>query len=212
MIKYIFFDVAGTLLGKPKLFNRLSLALQQQGYAIDNMRLKYTHKLVSEVIHFPDKTDKTFYDFFNSELLLCLGIPPTQSLLDNIFSNCTYLPWEPFADTAILKELTIPLGIISNFNTSLKEKLNHHFGNIFQDVFVSEEVGLAKPNIAFYRHALERVGLEPGEILYIGDSMKLDIIPAQSLGIRTLLIDRDAFFSDSPFAIPSFHHILKYLN
>lgn len=212
MIKYIFFDVAGTLLGKPLLFERLGSVLLEHGYNIDFTRLKFTHKILSEVIHFPDKTDKDFYDYFNAELLVCLGINPTQHLLDDIFGRCTYLPWEPFEDSYIVKELTQSIGVISNFNTSLKSKLIHHFGDVFRDVFVSEEVGLAKPNVAFYQYAIQRAGVKPEEILYIGDSMKLDIIPTQSLGMRSLLIDRDGLFMNSPFTINSLQYIKNHLN
>jgi putative hydrolase of the HAD superfamily len=212
MIKYIFFDVAGTLLGKPLLFERLGSVLLEHGYNIDFTRLKFTHKILSEVIHFPDKTDKDFYDYFNAELLVCLGIIPTQHLLDDIFGRCTYLPWEPFEDSNIVKELNQSIGVISNFNTSLKSKLIHHFGDVFRDVFVSEEVGLAKPNVAFYQYAIQRTGLKPEEILYIGDSMKLDIIPTQSLGMRSLLIDRDGLFMNSPYTINSLQHIKNHLN
>jgi FMN phosphatase YigB (HAD superfamily) len=212
MITYVFFDVAGTLLGKPQLFERYRASLLEHGYDIDINRLKFTHKLLSEVIHFPDKTDRSFYNFFNTELLLCLGITPADQLLETIFNNCTYLPWEAFIDSNVLKDINLSIGIISNFNSSLKTKLQNHFGNAFSDVFVSEEVGLAKPDIAFYKWALNQVGVPAEEVIYVGDSMKLDIVPAQSLGIRSLLIDRDGYFPQSPYSISSLHQLINHLH
>ena len=76
---------------------------------------------MSEVIHFPDRTDQDFYKKFNSDLLYLLGIVPTTSLLDAVFKNCTYLPWEKFEDTSVLRELSVPLGIISNFKPGSKD-------------------------------------------------------------------------------------------
>lgn len=211
MVKYIFFDVSGTLLGKPVLFDKINEVLIRFGYVVSIDELKYKHKLLSEIIHFPDRTDESFYSHFNSELLRLLGIVPTEELLKAIFSNCTYLPWEKFEDTEVLSEIDVPMGIISNFNSTLKDKLNQFFGPAFKDVLVSEELGVAKPKIAFYERALERLNFTPDEVLYIGDSIKLDIEPAMSLGIKSLLIDRDNFYNSSEYKINSLVEIKNYL-
>lgn len=211
MIRYVFFDVSGTILGKPSLFQKINEVLTEFGYSISLQELKYKHKLVSEVIHFPDRTDESFYNNFNAELLRLLGIIPTQELVKAIFNNCTYLPWEKYEDTKVLSELNVPIGIISNFNTTLKDKLNQFFGPIFKDVLVSEELGVAKPKIEFYQKALERLNYAPNEVLYIGDSIKLDIEPATHLGIKSLLIDRDNFYDSSEYKIKNLSEIKNYL-
>ena len=211
MIKYIFFDVSGTILGKPILFQKINEALNTFGYIISLDEIKYKHKLLSEIIHFPDRTDVEFYNYFNAELLRLLGIIPTEELLSAIFENCTYLPWEKFEDSKVLTEIEIPIGVISNFNGTLKDKLNQFFGPVFKDILVSEELGIAKPKIWFYQKALDTIGYDASEILYIGDSMKLDIEPASQLGIKSLLIDRDDFYKKSSYKISSLNEILKYI-
>jgi HAD superfamily hydrolase (TIGR01549 family) len=121
------------------------------------------------------------------------------------------LPWEKYKDTIFLKDLKLPLGIISNFNTTLKNKLDDFFGPIFKDVYVSEEVGVSKPDVNFYKKAIESCSAKPEEILYIGDSIKLDLEPAASIGIRTLIVDRDEFYMKSENTIRSLHEISDYL-
>jgi putative hydrolase of the HAD superfamily len=211
MIKYIFFDVSATLLGKPVLFTTIQNTLKDHNYYVSLDDIKHKHKLLSEVIHFPDRTDQEFYKKFNLNLLYLLGIVPTAGLLDAVFKNCTYLPWEKFEDTSVLTELGVPLGIISNFNTTLKDKLNFFFGDIFQDIFVSEELGVAKPSVEFYKRALEKIPFTAEEVLYIGDSIKLDMEPATSLGIETLIIDRDNFYPNLEKRISSLNEIKNYL-
>lgn len=49
----------------------------------------------------------------------------------------------------------------------------------------SENMHFAKPNTAYYGELLARVGVEPDEVLMVGDSLKNDILPAQTLGIHT---------------------------
>lgn len=210
-MKYLLLDVAGTILYKPSLFEKISQVLNGYGYFVPVEKLKYNHKLLSEAIKFPDRTDADFYNNFNSELLYSLGILPTKELLEDIFKSCSYLPWGKFEDTTILQEIKIPMGIISNFNYSLKEKLSQYFGPIFLDVFVSEEMGVAKPSIEFYRKALEKININPKDILYIGDSFKLDLKPALELGINAYIIDRDNFYDDSLFTIQSLSEIKKMI-
>lgn len=211
MIKYIFFDVAGTLLGKPSLISRIQNTLNDFGYKVSFNEIKQKHKLLSEVIHFPDRTDETFYKQFNSDLIYLFGIVPSEELVNAVFKNCTYLPWEAFEDTNVLDDLKLPLGVISNFNTTLKEKLNDFFGPVFSDVLVSEELGVAKPNIEFYKRALEKIPYEANEVLYIGDSIKLDLEPAAKLGFKTLIVDRDNFYPNLENRISSLEEIKEYL-
>jgi FMN phosphatase YigB (HAD superfamily) len=205
-MKYLLLDVAGTILHKPALFGRIKDVLSNADIEIDPEKLKYNHKILSEAIKFPDRTDEQFYRQFNSELLYSLGIPPSDALLSAIFASCSYLPWEKFADTEVLKELQIPKGIISNFNTSLTQ----FFGPVFSNIFVSETQGISKPSIQFYKYALDQIGIAPGDIIYIGDSFKLDLVPALALGINAYVIDRDGFYPKSLNTIGSLSE-LKFM-
>lgn len=211
MIKYVFFDVAGTLLGKPSLFSIIQNTLNDFGYKVTLNEIKQKHKLLSEVIHFPDRTDENFYKKFNSDLIYLFGIVPTEEIVNAVFKNCTYLPWEAFEDTVVLRDIKYPIGVISNFNTTLKEKLNNFFGPVFSDVLVSEELGVAKPNIEFYKRALDKIPYKAEEVLYIGDSIKLDLEPATKLGFKTLIVDRDNFYPNLENRISSLEEIKEYL-
>jgi HAD superfamily hydrolase (TIGR01509 family) len=52
------------------------------------------------------------------------------------------------------------------------------------------DIGYDKPDIRFYREALRRCGLQPSEVLMIGDSMTTDVLGAQAAGIDALFFDR----------------------
>ncbi len=210
-IQYILFDVSGTLLHKPALYESILKVLKENGYKVTLEGIKQKHKLLSEIIHFPDKTNREFYKTFNAELLYSLGILPNETILEAIFSSCSYLPWEKYEDTQILSQIDLPMGIVSNFNSSLKEKLQLFFGPIFNTVLVSEEEGIAKPSLAFYTRAIEKISVSPKNILYIGDSLKLDVDPAVKLGMNALHIDREGFYPNSKNAINDLKQILNYL-
>ena len=194
MIRFVFFDVANTLLHKPALYQRIAAALKNNNITVDLIQLRNNHKLLSEVIRFPDKTNSDFYRQFNAELLYSLGIIPTTLLLDDIFEFCTYLPWEAFEDVSSINAISLPKGIISNWDTTLSQQLKAHLDVDFDIVVGSAESGVAKPNLSLYKKAILLSGFEPHEILFVGDSLKLDIEPAQKCGIQAILIDRYQLF------------------
>ena len=210
--EYILFDVAGTLLYKPSFFDKILVILKANGYKITKEEFIFKHKLLSETIKFPDRTDKNFYNFFNEELLYSLGVLPNSILLDKIFTTCSYLPWEKFEDTQVLEKIKQPIGIISNFNNTLRSKLDESFNINFCNIIVSEEIGISKPDLEFYKRALEIIDVDPKKILYIGDSVKLDLHPATLCGINTLVIDRDDFYPSLETKISNLEHIIEYIN
>lgn len=193
-VKYILFDAANTLIHKPALWQRINAVLVDHGYNIPEEQVKRTHKIVSEIINFPDKTSEEFYLKFNSKLLFALGIIPSEKILKDLFNACTYLPWQAFADSNSLRDIKIGLGVISNFNKSLEGILKDLIPVNFSHIIISENYSVRKPAPEFYKLALNSIGCTPSEILYIGDSLELDIYPAKGLGINTCLIDREGFF------------------
>jgi putative hydrolase of the HAD superfamily len=210
-IKYILFDAANTLIHKPSLWKNIHSSLIKSGYNIPDELLKRNHKLLSECLRFPDRTSKEFYREFNSELLYSLGILPQKELLDEIFNSCTYLAWEKFPDTGIIDSLGLPAGILSNFNSTLKDTIRKEFGPVFKHIFISEDYGVGKPDPQFYEIVIKETGFEPGQILYIGDSIKLDMEPAIKVAFKSLLIDRDNVFPYYKNRITSLEDLILYL-
>ena len=60
----------------------------------------------------------------------------------------------------------------------------------FEDTYISMDIGYDKPDIRFYQEALRRCGLQPHEVLMIGDRMTTDVIGAQKAGMDALFFDR----------------------
>jgi HAD superfamily hydrolase (TIGR01549 family) len=58
------------------------------------------------------------------------------------------------------------------------------------EIFTSAEWGVEKPEPAFYSKVVEVAGVPAGDILYVGDRMDNDVIPASRAGMRTALIRR----------------------
>ena len=53
----------------------------------------------------------------------------------------------------------------------------------FENVFLSDKVGVNKPHPLIFEHALKVSGVLPNEVIMIGDNFSSDISGAQSCGI-----------------------------
>lgn len=63
------------------------------------------------------------------------------------------------------------------------------FNEIFDEVFLSYEMGKVKAN-GGYKEILKKIKLKASEVIMIGDSMESDIEGAKDAGIKGILVDR----------------------
>ena len=192
--KYIFFDLANTLLYKDGLYEAIGESLKVFGINIERRVLLKSHKIVSEIILSPEKTTKTFYDKFNSEFLYSLGVVPTRKMIDLIYKNASNLPWKAFSDIQALRALNVDIGIVANWDVSARRKINKLLDINFKDIIISSEVGVTKPSLDIFKVAFSKVKSAPREILYVGDSIRLDLEPASKSGAQPVLLDRDNIY------------------
>lgn len=81
----------------------------------------------------------------------------------------------------------VPTGIVTNGFTETQYPKLQQFG-LMQNgrkVIISEEVGYLKPDPRIYKYAVEQVGAEPSEVLYVGDSYNSDIEGGNAAGLKT---------------------------
>lgn len=58
----------------------------------------------------------------------------------------------------------------------------------FDEVVLSDESGLVKPDTAIYEDTVQRLGVSADECIYI-DDLERNLLPAQSMGMITILAD-----------------------
>lgn len=57
-------------------------------------------------------------------------------------------------------------------------------------IFISDQIGISKPNPKLYQRACDELGVHPGETVYVGDNPLTDIDPANAAGLVTVLCHR----------------------
>lgn len=94
-----------------------------------------------------------------------------------------------------LRACSYNIGVLSNGFTDVQHRKIHTVGldSKVDLVVLSDDIGVNKPDIRLYRHAMERAGLtEPSLHLMIGDNPDTDIAGALNAGWRAILYSPSA--------------------
>src|SRR5437588_12697387 len=205
----VFFDVGETLLAPHPSFNELfSEIMGGLGYEVTpddaEEALATVAPSVSEVIGKTRTTWSTsreesrrFWRSLYSAMLAHWGIDDSSgAIFDVLYGRFTsYESYRLFPD--VIPTLTacrgadLTLGIVSNFEEWLEGMLIEMEVAPFFDVMViSGKEGIEKPDPAIFRLALERLGMAPEEVVFVGDHPRVDVAAATRIGMTGVLADR----------------------
>jgi putative hydrolase of the HAD superfamily len=88
-----------------------------------------------------------------------------------------------------LRERGLRLGLISNCSSEVGELWDgSRFAGLFDAVVLSADVGLCKPDPRIYGLALERLGVEPGEAIFVGDGESDELVGAEAVGMTAVQV------------------------
>ena len=87
----------------------------------------------------------------------------------------------------------------------LRLRLVEHFDPAA--IFISDQLGISKPNPKLYRRACQLAAVEPGRAMYVGDNAPNDVDPANAVGMKTALCRRGGRHEDKPSRTPPTHAI-----
>jgi putative hydrolase of the HAD superfamily len=224
-LKWIFFDFGSTIADESKA---------EEIYFKDILEVFSKHginKYLEEVVErskglIANRNVKTHRELFS---LLCkeLGIPE-QARIEflNKWTAVYYTKfWKLYPDVINALEYMnnkYNCAILANQEAYVKKLIYDSFkiDKYFKYIFLSGEIGLQKPDLRFFKFALEKAGCKPHEAAYVGDRIDFDIRPAKEIGMLTFLIKRKALFSilqpidesEKPhFILNSLDEIKKYL-
>lgn len=178
-IKAIIFDLGGVLLRTTDHTHRENLGT----------RLGMSRHELEEFIFGRESGDraqrgeisvKQHWDNLNREL----DCPQDefQAVLDEFFAG-DELDIE-LLDYVRLLHRSYKTGLLSNAFDDLRQVIAEkwHFEDAFDDILISAEVGLAKPDQRIFRLAVTRLGVEPGEAIFV-DDMQRNVDEAFAAGL-----------------------------
>jgi FMN phosphatase YigB (HAD superfamily) len=231
MIKAVSFDFYNTLVRfwppleeiQQAACHEFGLTVQQdditRGYAVADVLFNREN----EDRPISKRTDEERIEFFGRYEQLILetaGIPVSMDLAKQVWKMALTVPKDfiPFNDSVPaleeLRDAGYKVGIITNLRRDLGELCTRSGLASYLDFTVgSEEVGIEKPNPRIFMAALEKVGAAPREVLHVGDQVRSDVMGAEGVGMKAVLIDRSGHTpeAESCLTISSLSELTKVL-
>ena len=87
-----------------------------------------------------------------------------------------------------LKRAGLLVGLITNGRHDLQYSKLEHTGMayIFDEVVISGDVGVEKPDREIFEIACEKLGVAPDEVVYVGDNRRNDVDGAKGAGMKAV--------------------------
>jgi 2-haloacid dehalogenase len=120
-----------------------------------------------------------------------LGFAPSDQEVSSLPESMSL--WKPWPDTVnALRELhsRFRLAIVSNVDDDLFAATQPQLGVKFDQITTAHQAGAYKPSLKIFELALSRVGVPAHRVLHVGQSLYHDVLPAQSLGLATVWVNR----------------------
>lgn len=119
------------------------------------------------------------------------GVLPTDEQVRTFGGSVADWPAFPDSAAALARLKTrFRLGVITNCDDDLFAASSRRLGVTFDWVVTAEQARGYKPNLANFALAFERIGLPRDRILHVAQSLYHDHVPAKTLGMTTVWIDR----------------------
>jgi HAD superfamily hydrolase (TIGR01662 family) len=142
---------------------------------------------------------------FNARISNALGLLgfSVDAAKSGIVAGATNAFCEGFLEYVRIEEHTVEvlrklqakykLGIVSNFaipECVVKLLETHGLDKFFDVVVVSGAVNKRKPSPEIFQQALEKLGVDASETVFVGDTVDADIKGAKDTGMKTIFIER----------------------
>jgi len=197
-LRAVLFDIDDTLFGTTEFAGRARKnAVRAMCEAGLDLPVETVEQELAEVINeFSSNYSKHF-----DKLLVRLDHPLREGASTAIvvaagvsaYHDTKFRDFTPFPDVvpllADLRAAGLSTGIITHGWTDKQAEKLVRLGVVphldADAIFISDEIGISKPNPKLYETALTRMGLQASEVMYVGDSPAHDIAPPKSLGMIT---------------------------
>ncbi len=192
MIEGVIFDLFNTLVfetrEKPR-FVEFSQMINKNSQDYNYMKVFEKHFMTSVV---PD------FKIPIPEMLTELRIPFDEALVDRLaavlmdFTPESFKFFEDVRPALATLKGKFRLGILSNCTALVYSVVRQRFKleDNFDAVVTSFQLGRLKPDKAAFLAAMNSLGLNRDQVIFVGDSFKDDVRAAENLGLNSVMIDR----------------------
>lgn len=203
MIKHIWFDFSDTL---ASVNDEAHNKLRYESYA-KVVGKPVTPELIAEY-------EKLYEEHTHSNLKVFNSLGQGSSFWSDIINAVNPKTLYRLTDPNILEVLEemrkiIPISVFSNINLDKTLPALGIDPKWFTHILAASMIGAPKPALDGFYKMIELSALPPEEILYIGDDIGKDVMPAKTVGIKTGVVFEK--MKEADFSFKDFRDILEFV-
>ena len=218
-LKAVLFDLGLTLIQTasfPEIYRTILARFGVTASLDDIVRAQEATESEFDVADYDENRRKEIWTNYNVHILEKLGVKEKRVFLaaqiDTLWWGCSHLQVYPDVEPTLsgLRAKGLKLGLVSNGFT---QDLDYVLGELglkkwFDAVVCIDSCNCAKPDKEIFLYALNELGVEPHEAVFVGDSVVHDYEGALKVGIKPYLIDREGKTSGQYDKIASLTELL----
>lgn len=194
-IRALLFDAGDILYFRPQRGRNFGAFLHDLGLEISPL-----HAQRKKEIQYKAYRGHISHDEYRESIVRMYGITQPEQIERGkqalVADDANVAFFEGVADTLCkLKEQGFLLGIVTDTANSIAAKLSWFerggFGHVWDSIVSSMDVGTRKPDSRIYHAALEQLGVEPKEAVFVGHKAS-ELDGARALGMPTVAFNYEA--------------------
>ena len=190
-IKHFIFDFGGVMVEKTFILKNLFEILE------DDFKIKIPDKesspfikkirrqATSGIISSREFLQKIFQKYYNPPEIQNAALPAKKPNID-YYLEITNFSSELEEIIVRLHQAGYKISLMSNtYDIHARSNLLNGFYKIFDHVFLSNEIGILKPDLEKYKYMLNKLETKPKKCVFIDDKIR-NLAPAQTLGMTII--------------------------
>ncbi|PVX23403.1 MAG: hypothetical protein CW691_10685 [Candidatus Bathyarchaeum sp.] len=201
-LKAVLFDLGLTLIRTasfPEIYRQILARFDISVSLDDVVRAQKATETEFDTSTYDEEHRKEFWTNYNVALLKKLGVEKNTvfvaTQIDELWWDCSHVQLYPDAESTLsgLKAKGLKIGLVSN---GFKQDLDRVLGELdlkkwFDAIVCIDSCNCAKPDKRIFLYALDQLGIQANEAIFVGDSVLYDYEGAVKVGIKPYLIDRE---------------------
>jgi FMN phosphatase YigB (HAD superfamily) len=210
-IQALIFDAGDILYFRPQRGSEFAAFLSSQGLEVNP-----NHRQQKKEIEYQAYRGQITHDEYREAIVRMYGITQPdliergkQALIDDD-ANVQFFEGVPETLWALKKQGFL-LSIVTDTANSISTKLSWFerggFGNVWDSIISSMDIGTRKPDPLIYHAALQQLGLAPSQAVFVGHRAS-ELAGAHGVGMQTIAFNHDEDAA-ADFFIENFSDLLK---
>lgn len=151
--------------------------------------------------------DERFLIDYSSQYLEAFGCDKKQAALLSVevnrmmideFNPIDSVPVDVFETLEYLRSQEFRLAIVTNRHEPCSKQLDSlGLSPYFEMTVIAGVINRWKPEAGIFTYALDKMGINSSEALYVGDNYYSDVVGAQQVGLLPVLIDPEGIFPEA---------------